>query len=541
MKAFRSDRRFWFGVALLLLNASGWWWVKQKPAGAPLPKAADVQVAPAPAPGPVIKPLLLAGVEQVSLSPERQLTLALTFTGPVDWPSLASRLTLTADGKTVAWRFAGKERAAACQIRTESPVRADWADVRVEAGVGAASRDFAALAEPVAQRVAVVPEFSFVSLESFSPAFGQPYAVARFTQAAEARDAGALIESVPPVPLSVTPEPWDGGVRVTGPFVPGASYTLVFKAGLAARSGHRLEREVRRTVLFRHREPCVAIPAEGRYLAPEGDLLVPVLAVNTPHVESALARLLPQNLVQYVMREGGQYSGWWRDDPSSLAQELTARAVVRTNVLSAVRDQEQRLLLRLRDYGREPLRGVYVLEVSAPEAQPRSRLVCVTDLGLSARCDSESVEVWVTGLRTGRAAQGVRVELYGRNNLLWAQGVSDGQGLVRLPRRAEEGEPLLVLAQTADGSDLSMLQLTEGSAVEQRTDASRGYCGRGACEAFVMSDRDIYRHGERVFVQALLRQEDGRAPKPFPVTLHVVKPDGRTFKKIGRASCRERV
>jgi uncharacterized protein YfaS (alpha-2-macroglobulin family) len=530
MTFLRLDRTFRFAAAFLCLNACGWWWVKQRPPETARPGAALVPPDPVAEVAPVLKPFAVVGMEQVALTPERLLTLAFTFTGPVEWPSFAERLKLTADGQPVAWQFVGKNRARVCQVQTKTAVRGDRIDARVEAGVKPASGDYAALAVTVAQPVPVIPEFQFSKLEAITPSFGQPYVSARFTQMAEAREAASAISCDPPVPFTVTPESWGDGLRLTGSFAIGTSYTFTFKPGLRSRAGHRLEQEVRRTVLIRHREPSVTIPVEGRYLAPDGELLVPVLAVNTPRVESRLARVLPQNLVQYALREGGHTSGWWRDEPAALAQELTTRAAVRTNAVSTARDQEQRLLLRLGDYGQEPVRGVYVLEVSAPEVEPSSRLVCVTDLGLSARGDDEAVTVWVTALRTGLPVPGARVELYGRNNLLWAQGVSDAQGLVRLKRRADEGEPFLVLAQTADGRDLSMLQLADGSAVEQRCEAARGYPAPGVCEAFLLSDRDLYRHGESVFVQALLRQRDGKPPAPFPVELRVVKPDGRTFK-----------
>ena len=531
MNAFRMDRHFCFAVAFLFLNACGWWWVKQRPAEAARPVGGLVPPSPTAQDAPVLKPLSVVSLEQVSLTPERLLTLAFTFTGPVDWPSFVERLKLMSEGQPVAWRLAGKSRPNGCQVRTETPVRADRIDVHIAAGVKAASPDFAALAAPLAQPLPVVPEFRFTKAEACTPAFGQPYVMARFTQAADVRDAAASVTCAPPVPFTVTPEPWGAGLRLTGPFAIGTSYTFTFGPGLRSRDGHRLEKEARRTVLVPHREPSVSIPVEGRYLAPEGSLTVPVLAVNAPYVVSSLARVLPQNMVQYAMREAKYYSGWWRDEPSELAQELTVRAVVRTNAVTAACDQEQRLMLRLSDYGQEPLRGVYVLEVEAPLAvRPCSRLVCVTDLGLSVRSDKEAVTVWVTALRTGKPAPEVRVELYGRNNLLWAQGVSDAQGLVRLSRKAEEGEPFLVLAQTRDGRDMAVLPLTDSNAVEQQAGASRGYPERGACEAFLLCDRDIYRHGETVFVQALLRKADGRPPAPFPVALHVVKPDGRTFK-----------
>jgi uncharacterized protein YfaS (alpha-2-macroglobulin family) len=347
---------------------------------------------------------------------------------------------------------------------------------------------------------------------------------------ADTRDVSSLITCSPPVPLTVVPESWGNGIRLTGPFEIGTSYTFSFKPGLRSRFGHRLEKEVRRTVLIQHRAPSLSIPVEGRYLAPEGELTVPVLAVNTTNVVSSLSRVLPQNLVQYAMREAGLYSGYWREEASELSAELTLRATVRTNSLPSARDQEQRLMLRLNEYGQEPLRGVYVLQVSAPDLCERSRLVCVTDIGLSARSDEEAVTVWATTLKTGLPAAGIAVDVYARNNQRLAHGTSDAQGLVRLSRKPEEGEPFLLLAQSADGRDMTMLALTGRNEVELQSEAARDYLAPGACEAFLMSDRDIYRHGENVFVQALLRKREGRPPAPFPVVLHVVKPDGRTFK-----------
>jgi hypothetical protein len=385
MPVFRTDRRFWFAVALLVLNASGWWWARQharpRPTQGPCaPRAGES----APARAPRLKPLALASAEQAALSAERRLTLSLAFSGPVEWSTLNGRLKLSAEGRPLAWRIAGRSRAASCLVETEEPVTGTKLDVAVEPGVRPASRDYAELSDAAAVSVAVVPEFRFVRLEAATPAFGEPVVTLRFTQPPDVREAASKIVCDPPVALTVTPEPWGNGLRVTGPLAIGKSYVFAVKAGLRAMSGHTLEQEVRRSVVVQHRAASVSIPVEGRYLAPDGGLCVPVLAVNVPHVESSLARVLPQNLVQYALREGGHTSGWWRDDPAALAEDLLARAAVRTHAVAAARDQEQRLMLKLDGYGPGPVRGVYVLEVRAPELEPRSRLICVTDLG-SAR------------------------------------------------------------------------------------------------------------------------------------------------------------
>ena len=532
----RSDRWFCLAVFFLAVNAGGWWWVKR---GSDLPRQAcrvqgtDGRSQDTGRPdAPLLKPLKVTRLEQAALSPERLLTIAFQFDGRVDWKDFSGRLTLTENGKPVAWHFVGKNSSRACRVQTDVPILADRLVVRLQAGVRSGSRDVGALGQTEERLLPVVPEFRFSRIESETPPFGHPMVTARFTQPVDVRVSQTLITCEPAVAFTVTAEEWGNGVNLTGPFEIGQPYTLVFHAGLRSSDGHKLEQESRRTVLIRHRKAAVSIAVDGRYLAPEGRLTVPLLTVNVPQVVSSVTRVLPQNLVQLAMREAGLYDAWWGGDARALAQELTACPVIRTNQVSAARNQEQRLMLHLSDYVPGSARGVYLLEAGGQEVDPQSRLLCVTDIGLSARAEEDAVTVWVTSLRAGCSAVGRRVELYGRNNLVLASGTSDVQGFVRLAYRPQDGEPFLLVAQTEGGQDCTFLPLTGSTRIEQPVAASRGYLKPKACEAFVMSDRDIYRHGEQVFVQTLLRTREGKPPAPFPVVLQVVKPDGRVFSSV---------
>ena len=538
MKAFPSDRRFWFACAVLLINAGGWWWVKSEAVARRACRAADGALAAesgAPAgaaEGPAraeLKPLSLTRLEQASLSPERVLTLAVAFDAQVEWDSFQERFELRSDGVPVPWHFEGRTLRDACRVRTDRPVSGDRIAVTLAPGVRSRSREVCATGQAVERLLPLVPEFRFVKIESETPSFGEPVLTARFTQAVDLRDAGARIACEPPVAFHAAQEEWGNGVQLSGAFVPGQRYTLLFRQGLRSADGYPLEQEVRRSVVVQHRRPAVSIAVDGRYLAPEGRLAVPVLAVNTREVVSSVSRVLPQNLVQLAMREAGLYDAWWGGEARAVVQALTARPTVQTNRLADACDQEQRLMLRLGELLPEPVRGVYLLEVGARDQAPRSRLLCVSDIGLSARVEADAVTVWTTGLRAGRPAAGLRAELYGRNNLLLAQGVSDAQGLVRLGFDPAEGTPFLLVAKRADGQDCTFLPLTEATEAGQPAEATRGYPDAAVCEAFVMTDREIYRPGETVFVQTLLRTRDGRPPAPFPVSLDVLKPDGRRF------------
>ena len=63
----------------------------------------------------------------------------------------------------------------------------------------------------------------------------------------------------------------------------------------------------------------------------------------------------------------------------------------------------------------------------------------------------------------------------------------------------------------------------------------RGVAGRDApkaLDAFVFTERGVYRSGETVFVTALLRDPKGVAAPDLPLTLIATRPDGVEYKRV---------
>ena len=88
-----------------------------------------------------------------------------------------------------------------------------------------------------------------------------------------------------------------------------------------------------------------------------------------------------------------------------------------------------------------------------------SRLVVVTDLGISAKCADSHVFVWVCSLKEAKPSGGVEVTAYSANNQLIAKAVTNADGVAAIPCNAADKNtsPFLVTAQLAD--DLSYLPL----------------------------------------------------------------------------------
>src|SRR5207248_10592848 len=118
--------------------------------------------------------------------------------------------------------------------------------------------------------------------------------------------------------------------------------------------------------------------------------------------------------------------------------------------------------------------------------------------------------------------------LYARNNAELATGTTDVEGLARIPGAMLRGrggdEPFAVMAYGPEG-DFNFLEI--GRAAFDLSD--RGVSGRappGPVDAYLYSDRGIYRPGESVHLMTLVRDDKANSIASLPVTFRLLLPDG---------------
>jgi alpha-2-macroglobulin len=375
------------------------------------------------------------------------------------------------------------------------------------------------------------PQLHLTHVTTRASSFGDPQISFSFNDQPDLKDIQLYVRSEPEYPLTITPYEysWEEGFRVAAPFKPGEQVTIIFSPTLKSLRGVPLAREIRRTVLIPHRTPRIEFDAPGRYLAPQGKLTIPVRSVNCTSLVSVVSRVLPQNLVFFAKND--RYSSDYRNDGYN-ADELTQGGTSLTNRIASLPDKEQRSYIHLSEQIPQGQRGVYLLAISNEHWNRETRLVCVTDIGVSVREEPQSYTAWITSLSTGKPTPDCNVKLYGINNALLAEGKTDKDGFVRVNYSEQEGAPFLMVVSTPDLQDFTFLALSSKNQVEQMTKTSDSFLKDKTCEAFVFTDREIYRHGETVFAQALLRLHDNTSPEPFPVFLKVMKPNGKLFKTI---------
>lgn len=439
----------------------------------------------------------------------------------------------------------GHDGAARLVKVTLDPLRVERLVVTLDASILRAARGTLPPAETQVGELTLQPGLAITEVETESPGFGDGRIRLGFTRSVSPDAIRSFLRVSPAVPFSVAHAYswWDSRIDLTGPFVPGVPYTVTAQAGLPARTVDgevpaRLPAAVVRRVIFNDRPASVAFPDEGRHLTSSHPLRVTVRSVNAGEVELRLDRIRTQNLAAFA-REDRKFADWsWRSEADA-AESLTGRVATRVIRPGGAPNTPVDSVVDLREWLPADARpGIYLVVATAkrPASDAQSwrrtdaeRVVVVSDLGLSARVASDRVLVWATSLGTAAPLDRVRLSLLSETNDRLAEGTTGADGVAELRLASvDASDPPLVLVAERDG-DTTFLPLSrtyESTASLRPPRDARGYATT-PYEAFVFTDRGIYRPGEKLHAKAILRDERNQPPGAFPVRFRLRRPDGR--------------
>ncbi len=324
----------------------------------------------------------------------------------------------------------------------------------------------------------------------------------------------------------------------------GKKYGIVLRQGLPSAVGEDLLKAADYDVYVRDRSPQVRFTGRNYVLPSTGQEGLPVVSVNTPSVELAIHRIGDRALVNTTRTET-----FLRSLEGNQVKELADTSGQRVwtgsmDIKSELNQDTVTAFPVMEAVGRlQP--GLYVLTAKLPgPKQPEgeetdlyetqaTQWFIVSDLGLTSFEGSEGIDVVARSLASAKAAEGIEIRLVAKNNEILASAKTDGLGRVTFAPGLTRGTggmaPGLLVAEDGKG-DYGFLDLTA-----QGFDLTdRGVKGRTApdgLDAFVVTERGVYRSGETVNVTTLLRDARGKAVGDLPVTLVIQRPDGVEYRR----------
>jgi len=288
------------------------------------------------------------------------------------------------------------------------------------------------------------------------------------------------------------------------------------------------------SVLISNREPVISFREHGYILPSYGPQIIPIESVNVQKAKIGVLRIVERNLITKL--KSGFLDPLSRWDIKHVLENEGSPVFVGTieipdrpnkSVVSGLKVEEL--------IGRELETGIYiVIAGKIPQDTSKwrpetSQWLVVSDIGASLFRGPDGLHVLTRSLNSAEPLAGVTVSLVARNNRELAQSVSDTRGYTHFAAPLLNGvggnEPIFVRTESADGG-FSFVSLKQ-KAFDLR---DRGVAGRappGPVDAFVSTERGIYRPGETVHLTALVRDDQGMAlAGKVPMTLRLIRPDG---------------
>ena len=273
-------------------------------------------------------------------------------------------------------------------------------------------------------------------------------------------------------------------------------------------------------------QPTVGFASRGSLLPTRLAEGLPVIALNVDKVDVEFFRIRPEQLPAFLSR-------WGRNSSlqSYESRELLPMAELVYGGrfdLDPARNTRETLLLPIA--GIEPLQqpGVYLAVMRASGtydyAQPAT-LFTLSDIGLSVHRYADRMDVFTQALEGGKALADVSLQLLDGKGRVIGEGKTDAAGHAELPSPVKAE---VLLAHLGEQTSLLRLNTAALDLAEFDIAGPKAH----PLQFFVFGPRDLYRPGETVLLNALLRDNDGHPVKPQPVNVEVRRPDDQLSRKF---------
>jgi uncharacterized protein YfaS (alpha-2-macroglobulin family) len=332
------------------------------------------------------------------------------------------------------------------------------------------------------------------------------------------------------------------------PFEPERQITI--RQGLPAQSGERTDADETFRLTFGDRPAYVGFAGAGVILPRAEADGIAIETVNVSKLEVRVLRVPDRILSQHEISPGevNEEGGWnyWSFDYAASDVGVQVYEGEIDVALTGHRNEAVTTVFALGSALRELRPGAYVVKVrdasegaGADDGDNESvasayRWILYTDMALQTFSGATGIDVVVRSLRTARPMANVNLALIAQNNEELARARTDNEGRVHFSEALVNGEgparARYVMAYGGAG-DFAALDL-QRPALDL---SDRGVDGRraaGDIDAYLYTERGVYRPGERVRLVGLIRDEVGRAISDRQSTLIVYRPNGTEARRV---------
>lgn len=360
----------------------------------------------------------------------------------------------------------------------------------------------------------------------------RPYIRVQTNQAVEELEVLSNLKIKPAVVYQV--KMLDHGFLIKGNFKANKNYTVTLSENIRGVFGGKLSEAHEQIVQFGNLSPYISFAAKnGLYLSSKGNKNIGIRIVNVPKVKVTVYKIYENNIQRFISEKG-----YIRDNASSyytnyssygdviLNQEYDTKSLPQTNGMH---------VLNLDMDKANNFKGIYAVKVASTEKQwlNSNKIVSVSDIGFIVKHTKDDVLVFANSIINAQPLKGVTVNLISKSNQPFYKATTDANGIAKFPKIKEKFPQANVRMITARyGKDFNYLHFNQTSVERSAFDIGGIRENKSGYQAFLYGERDLYRPGEVINLNTVVRNQAWKVPGQIPVKLKLLLPNGKDFTTI---------
>ncbi|SFV51776.1 PAN domain protein [hydrothermal vent metagenome] len=315
---------------------------------------------------------------------------------------------------------------------------------------------------------------------------------------------------------------------------PRTRYSFTINRGIPLK-GYHLDRDYSFTKTTTDYSPSYSFRDGGYILPAKGEISIPIDSTNVKEFEISLYRINTKNLISKINDYGfirSMYSYALNKIASTDGYLLWQKKIK----IQSRPNQSVTTALPIGEYLKDRKPGVYILSASiigedgkaVDYYDPSIQWFMISDIGLYTLRADDGMTIYTREISTAKRYDDVKLELISKNNEILYSTISK-DGVAHFPASSLSGKnglkPKAIYAYGRDG-DFSVIDLSR-----QPHDLSdRGVQGRnnpGKYDAFIYSNRGIFRPGESISVYMLVRNSLAEASPDMTLSLKIFDSQGK--------------
>lgn len=484
-----------------------------------------------------------AGLAETSV----ELRITLPFNYNVAPEALKERLQISLDGKTLPFTLKNTQPAQTLAVNVQATKQDGGKQLQITIAKGLRCVESEWATNEDTKQTLTVPLPDEFKITSVTSDYDDDNPIIRIQTSQSLFDDNARqFVNVLPQPKGFTVETVETGIIVRGAFQPDSAYQLTVSKGLRGLFGNELSNDFIQTVNFGTLVPTIKFTdSEAMYLSTLGAKNIAVDISNVAKVEVIVEKVYENNLLAYNRNGGKTYDGEFdqaTDQYNSWEDYMRVddygdpvfKKVIDTKTLPKANGK---YLLNLDFQDKLAGKGLYIVRVISTDQKwlRDSRMIAISDIGLIAKLSDEAMFVAANSLKTAEPIPSAEIRVISRHNQIIAKGETDKDGIVKLQnlRSSTPGSAPAIVTATANG-ETTYLLLNYTMVETSRYDVGGLQENASGLQAFIYGDRNMYRPGETVHFNVVVRNLDWSPAAKQPVKIKIVLPTGKDYTVMKR-------